>query len=238
MSDQPHFDQPQVPERPGSVVELQKRRDALAQQDKTLDEKIYNALEHGYEGYKLDSGHDGKPFYGANSHREFEKDRARLQRLRDELGEVKDQLRDEQAQAQGSAERAMQVMRRVYDEEVKHVPKALIPELQRFFRDGLRTIDWTVPQLRTDANKEGMVRMVFSYAAHEARKARAANNNRGDEGRQDEPIDGEHEEAGTREQAPEANEFGHAKGSVAHDISERYKRLRGGNSGILGEVKK
>ena len=236
MSDQPHFDQPQTPGRPGPVVELQKRRDAVAQQVKDLDAKIYNALEHAYEGYKLDSGQDGKPFYGATSHREFEKDRARLQRLRDELGEIKEQLRDEQAQAQGSAERAMQVMRRVYDEEVKHIPQALIPEVQRFFRDGLRTIDWTVPQLRTDANKEGMVRMVFSYAAHEARKARAAE--RGDKGRQDEPIDGEHEEAGGKPPEGERNEFGHEKGSVAHGISERYKNLRSGNSGILGEVKK
>ena len=231
------FDTPQQQTVTGQpLVELQRRRDELTTRIKELDTKIMNALEHNYEGYKLDTGQDNKPFYGATSHREFEKDRAVLQRLRDELSEIKDQLRDEQAQVQSSADRAMQIIRRVYDEEAKHVPQAVIPELQRIFRDGLRTVDWSSQQLRTDSNKEGMVKMVFAYAFHEARKNRASTKNA--EGRQEEQIDGEHEETGQRDQTPERNEFGHAKDSVAFSISEKYKQLKAGNSGILGEAKK
>lgn len=219
------------------LVTMQRRRDELAEAIRQLDGKIMAALEHGYEGYKLDTDQHGKPFYGSTSHREFEKDRAKLQRLRDELSDVKEQIRDETSQAQSSADRAMQIIQKVYGEEAAHVPKNIIPDLQRFFRDGLRTVDWTVPQLRSDQSKEGMVRMVFSYAAHEARKLRAANRGNGGASTA-EGIDGEHEEAGEQQTEPDKNEFGHEKGSVAHDISERYKRLRTGNAGILGEVKK
>ena len=221
---------PQQPVQQQAPAQPQSRSAQLRQQANELNQKLSHALAHDYEGYKLDTDQHGQPHFGKKGYAKYEQDKLRLQQLRDEISEIRESEKEERSSAQQSIERAKQLVRSVWEREVKYVNQSHIPEIQQLFMHSLRGINWADPNLRTDTAKEGMISMVFGWAAQEVRKQRQT----AGKAPESEKIDAGHEDPSEAGDGPEKNEYGFEKGSIAHDITQQFEeRLRARSGGPL-----
>jgi len=203
----------------------------LRKQYQEVNQRLIHALGNDYDGYKLDTDSNGNPHFGKKGYAKYEQDKLMRDDLRDRINETRETEREERTSAQASVERAKQLIKKVFDEEIKYVNKDHQQDVQSLYLTSLRTINWSDPNLRTDVAKEGMLSMVFGWAAQKVRRERqsAGKTPAGQN------IDPSHEDAGDSDDEAKTNEFGFEQGSVGFDITQQYAdRLRRRQAGPLG----
>ena len=216
--------QPPAPKASGRLGELKKKF-------QEINERLAHALEHNYDGYKVDTGQDGQPHFGTKGYAKYERDKLERENLRDQIRELEQTEREDKSEAQASMERAKQIVKRVFEEEIKYVNRDHRDEVQQIYVNGLRQVNWADPSLRTDIAKEGMLQMIFGYAAQHVRKQKQA----AGKASSGERIDAGHEDAGSDDGEVVENDYGWQDGSLGHKITERYEeRLKARQRGPLG----
>lgn len=195
-----------------------------------VNQRLMHALSHDYDGYKVDTDKDGQAHFGKRGYANYERDKLRRDELRDQIRDTQEREREDRTSAQASFERAKQLVKTVFEREIRFVNKEHHKDLQSLYLHSLKGIDWSSPQLRTDTAKEGMLSMVFGWSANEIRKRRQ----QAGKAPGGERIDGEHEE-GEGDQEPKENEYGFSEGSVGYDITQQFAdRMAKRQSGPLG----
>lgn len=222
---------PVVPQQQQRKPAAPSQAEQLKKQYQEVNQRLMHALGHDYEGYKLDTDQQGNPHFGKKGYAKYEQDKLLRDDLRDRINEAKESEREERTSAQASLERAKQLIKKVFEDEIRFVNKDHQQEVQSLYLQSLRTINWGDPNLRTDVAKEGMLSMVFGWAAQKVRREKQAAG-KAPSGQQ---IDASHEDADAEEGKTETNDFGFEKGSVGFDITQQYaERLRQRQGGPLG----
>jgi len=216
------------PKQPAPPSQLQKLKDEYQE----LNQRLIHALGHDYDGYKIDTDSNGNAHFGKKGYAKYEGDKLRRDDLRDRIRDLQESEREERTSAQASMERAKQLVKKVYEDEVRFVNKEHHQEVLQLYLTSLRTVNWADPNLRTDVAKEGMLSMVFGWAAQKVRREKQA----AGKAPAGEQIDASHEDSeGAGDQEAKKNDFGFEEGTVGYDITQQYAdRLRKRQAGPLG----
>lgn len=205
--------------------------DILRRRYEEVNTRLMHALGNDYDGYKLDTDAQGNAHFGKKGYAKYEQDKLMRDELRDRINESREHEREERTSAQASLERAKQLIKKVFEEEIRYVNKEHHADVQSLFLHSLRGVNWGDVNLRSDAAKEGLLSMIFGWAAQKIRRERQAPSSR-TSGQQ---IDASHDDVDAREPGGKSNEFGFEEGSIGFDITQQFSdRLRRRHAGPLG----
>lgn len=198
-----------------------------------LRQKVSHALRNDYEGYRLDTDGQGNAFFGTKGYASLEADKLHLEDLKERIDELEREQQQFQNLARQSTSSASQLAKRIYQEKINFVNKSLQADVTDAYQRAYAGVDWSVPQLHSEAAKESLLKMMFNHAAQETLEAhRRKNTQRGPGSMQD--ADTGHLSSDEQERV-ETNEYGHAKGTLEYEISERFKQ-RQSSSGVAADV--
>lgn len=225
----PIAQQAQAPQQTqGRLQQLREARNRLRQ-------KLQNAFSNEYDGYKLDTNQQGQAFFGTRGYAMLEGDKLQLQDLTEQIQDLEGQQRQQQTMAQQSSRGAAALAKRVFQQKIAFVNKALRQQVTQGFQEAYQTVDWGTPQLFSDSAKESLLKMLFNNAAQEAYEQHRRQNG----GTGTPPAGTQDADTGdsSDDESPAAkqNEFGHEEGSIGWKISERFKE-RQNSTGIAADV--
>ena len=196
-----------------------------------LREKMAGAEANGFASYKVDEDENGQMYFGVKSNGRWTQDKLAAEALKEEIDALSEEDTFNRQAAQSSRQEAAELARELFSARIQKVNKGLRDATRIRFEDNLRQVDWGVPQLRTRAAKQGLIKMLYGDAAQdvldEHREAR----------RGEPPRDeiAEENEGGDTPPKPEANEFGYQKGTVGWNVTDAWlKRQEARKRGTLG----